>query len=118
MADFAIYYIMDVLTQQLEKCASGPQAIKLLFGDKPALAAHKVMMASRPNIIKLKASPNWANYGCHMTGKGPLGMKTHELGFGNSELEECEIFASKLIHCINGTAPPAADAEAKSEEVA
>jgi hypothetical protein len=108
MADFAIYYIVDVLQQQLGKVASGPAAVKLLFGDKHHISKHHTMMGARPNIAKLKASAQWADYGPHMTGKGPFGQDTHTLGFGNSELEEFEIFASKLIQCISGvtTAPP------------
>lgn len=61
MADFAIYYITDVVTEMLKKVASGPTAVELLFGDKPALAKHKAMMAARPGIIKLKASAQWAD---------------------------------------------------------
>merc|ERR1740130_1560188 len=75
MADFVIYYITDCLTEMFLQVATGPAAIKLLFGDKPSLAAHKAMMAARPNIVKLKAGPNYKNYGRFMTGKGPFGER-------------------------------------------
>ena len=34
MADFAIFYIVDILTQRMLEVESGPAAVELLFGSK------------------------------------------------------------------------------------
>jgi glutathione S-transferase len=97
IADFAIYYIVDLLTRRMMSVKSGPSAVELLFGDKPAIADHQKMMGSRPNIDKFRSSEAWASYGHFLTGKGTLKDKTHELGMGPTELEGFEQLSAKLI---------------------
>ena len=101
MADFAIFYIVDILTQRMLKVESGPAAVKLLFGDKPAIAKHQEMMAARPNTSKYKKSAQWDLYGHYLSGKGVMGDRTHELGHGETELEGFEILASTLVTCLS-----------------
>ena len=97
MADFAIFYIVDILTQRFQSVESGPAAIELLFGDKPRIAEHQAMMKARPNIAAYRESKQWARCGRYMSGKGTIGDKTHELDLGPTELEGFEILASKLV---------------------
>ena len=97
IADFAIYYIVDLLTRRMLSVKSGPSAVELLFSDKPAIADHQNMMGARPNIDKFRSSNAWASYGHFLTGKGTLKDKTHELGMGPTELEGFERLCSKLI---------------------
>ena len=97
IADFAIYYIVDLLTRRMLSVNSGPSAVELLFSDKPAIADHQNMMGARPNIDKFRSSKAWASYGHFLTGKGTLKDKTHELGMGPTELEGFERLCSKLI---------------------
>ena len=100
MADFAIFYIVDILTQRMLKVKSGPTAVELLLGDKPALAKHQQMMEARPNMSKYRSSSQWELYGPYLTGKGVMGSRTHELELGDTELEGIEILASKLVSCL------------------
>lgn len=101
MADFAIFYIVDILAQRMLMVKSGPAAVKLLFGDKPALAKHKEMMQARPNMSQYRSSAQWNLYGHHISGKGVMGDRTHELGLGDTELEGIEILTSKLVTCLS-----------------
>ncbi|MDA9901598.1 glutathione S-transferase family protein [Gammaproteobacteria bacterium] len=101
MADFAIFYIVDILAQRMLMVKSGPAAVKLLFGDKPALAKHKEMMQARPNMSQYRSSAQWSLYGHHISGKGVMGDRTHELGLGDTELEGIEILTSKLVTCLS-----------------
>lgn len=100
MADFAIFYIVDILTQRMLEVESGPEAIKLLFGDKPFIAAHQEMMKARPNMSKYRSSAQWKKYGPYLSGKGVMGNRTHELELGETELEGIETLASKLVTCL------------------
>ncbi len=100
MADFAIFYIVDILTQRMLEVESGPQAVKLLFGDKPFIAAHQEMMKARPNMSKYRSSAQWKKYGPYLSGKGVMGNRTHELELGETELEGIETLASKLVTCL------------------
>ncbi len=97
MADFAIFYIVDILTQRFQSVESGPAAIELLFGDKPRIAEHQATMKARPNIAAYRESEQWARCGRYMAGKGTIGEKTHELNLEPTELEGFEILASKLV---------------------
>lgn len=101
MADFAIFYIVDILTQRMLKVESGPAAVELLFGDKPVLAKHKEMMQARPNMSQYRNSAQWNLYGHYISGKGVMGDRTHELALGDTELEGIEILASKLVTCLS-----------------
>ena len=100
MADFAIFYIVDILTQRMLEVESGPAAVELLFGSKPAIARHQKMMAARPNMSKYRSSAQWKLYGPYLSGKGVMGERTHELELGDTELEGIEILASKLVSCL------------------
>ena len=100
MADFAIFYIVDILTQRMLEVESGPAAVELLFGSKPALAKHQKMMSTRPNMSKYRSSAQWKLYGPYLSGKGVMGERTHELELGDTELEGIEILASKLVACL------------------
>jgi len=100
MADFAIFYIVDILTQRMLEVESGPEAVKLLFGDKPFIAAHQEMMKARPNMSKYRSSAQWKKYGPYLSGKGVMGNRTHELELGETELEGIETLASKLVTCL------------------
>ena len=97
MADFAIFYVVESLTRRMLEVASGPDAIEMLFGDKPAIAQHQTMMRSRPNMARYLSSDIWHIYGPYWTGKGTLGDRTHELGLGETELEGVETLASLLL---------------------
>lgn len=101
MADFAIFYIVDILTRRMLSVKSGPTAVELLFGDKPSIAKHQKMMSSRPNIAKYRNSDEWARYGHYLSGKGTVRDKTHELGLGDTELEGFEVLASKLVTALS-----------------
>ena len=101
MADFAIFYIVDILTQRMHQVESGPAAVELLFGDKQELAKHQEMMAARSNMSKYRSSAQWKQYGLYLTGKGVMGERTHELELGDTELEGVEILASKLVACLS-----------------
>ena len=79
---------------------SGPAAVELLFGSKPAIARHQKMMAARPNMSKYRSSAQWKLYGPYLSGKGVMGERTHELELGDTELEGIEILASKLVSCL------------------
>ncbi|MFL2502352.1 MAG: hypothetical protein ACJ0Q1_05465 [Luminiphilus sp.] len=39
--DFALFYVVDSLTRRMLEVASGPDALELLLGDKPAVAQAK-----------------------------------------------------------------------------
>jgi glutathione S-transferase len=97
IADFAIFYVVESLTRRMLEVASGPDAIELLLGDKPAIAQHQTMMSTRPNIASYRKSDIWRVYGPYWTGKGTLGDRTHELGLGETELEGFETLASLLL---------------------
>ena len=101
MADFAIFYIVDIVKRRMLDVKSGPRAAELLFGDKHAIAAHQDMMMARPNIAKFRQSDQWQTYGHYFSGKGTIGEKTHELDLGETELEGFEILASKLITSLS-----------------
>jgi len=100
MADFAIFYIVDILTQRMLEVESGTEAVKLLLGDKPFIAAHQKMMLARPNISKYRNSAQWKKYGPYISGLGVMGNRTHELELGETELEGIETLASKLVSCL------------------
>ena len=97
MADFSIFYVVDSLTRRMLEVASGPEAIEMLFGDKPAIAQHQKMMRTPPNMASYISSDIWHVYGPYWTGKGTLGDRTHELGLGETELEGVETLASLLL---------------------
>ena len=80
---------------------SGPEAVQLLFGDKPFIAAHQEMMKARPNMSKYRNSAQWKKYGPYLSGKGVMGNRTHELELGETELEGIETLASKLVTCLH-----------------
>jgi glutathione S-transferase len=96
IADFAIFNVVDGFTKRMLEVASGPSAIDMLFGEKPAIAQHQKMMGARPNIAKYRSSDMWHACGPFFTGKGPLGDRTHELGLGETELEGFESLAVLL----------------------
>ena len=56
IADFSIFYVVESLTRRMLEVASGPDAIEMLFGDKPAIAQHQKMMIARPNIASYRQS--------------------------------------------------------------
>ena len=97
LADFAIFYVVDSFTLRMREVVSGPDAIEILFGDKPAIAEHQEMMNSRPNIASYRSSDMWRACGPYFTGKGPLGNRTHELEMGETELEGFETLALMLL---------------------
>ena len=97
MADFSIFYVVESLTRRMLEVASGPEAIEMLFGDKPAIAQHQKMMRTRPNMARYISSDIWHVYGPYWTGKGTLEDRTHELGLGETELEGFETLASLLL---------------------
>jgi glutathione S-transferase len=97
IADFAIFYVVESLTRRMLEVASGPDAVELLLGDKPAIAQHQTMMSTRPNIASYRKSDIWRVYGPYWTGKGTLGDRTQELGLGETELEGVETLASLLL---------------------
>ena len=97
IADFSIFYVVESLTRRMLEVASGPDAIEVLFGDKPAIAQHQKMMSGRPNIASYRKSDVWHVYGPYWTGKGTLENRTHELGLGETELEGFETLASLLL---------------------
>jgi len=101
MADFSIFYVVESLTRRMLEVASGPEAIEMLFGDKPAIAQHQKMMRTRPNMASYISSDIWHVYGPYWTGKGTLGDRTHELGLGETELEGFETLASLLLQLSN-----------------
>ena len=101
MADFSIFYVVESLTRRMLEVASGPEAIEMLFGDKPAIAQHQKMMRTRPNMASYISSDIWHVYGPYWTGKGTLGDRTHELGLGETELEGFEALASLLLQVSN-----------------
>ena len=101
MADFSIFYVVDSLTRRMLEVASGPEAIEMLLGDKPAIAQHQKMMRTRPNMASYLSSDIWHVYGPYWTGKGTLGDRTHELGLGETELEGFETLASLLLQLSN-----------------
>ena len=101
MADFSIFYVVESLTRRMLEVASGPEAIEMLFGDKPAIAQHQKMMRTRPNMASYISSDIWHVYGPYWTGKGTLGDRTHELGLGETELEGFETLASLLLQVSN-----------------
>ena len=101
MADFAIFYIVDIVKRRMLDVKSGPRAAELLFGDKLAIALHQEMMMARPNIAKFRQSDQWQTYGHYFSGKGTIGDKTHELDLGDTELEGFEILASKLVTSLS-----------------
>ncbi|MGB2522306.1 MAG: glutathione S-transferase family protein [Luminiphilus sp.] len=101
MADFSIFYVVESLTRRMLEVASGPEAIEMLFGDKPAIAQHQKMMRTRPNMARYISSDIWHVYGPYWTGKGTLGDRTHELGLGETELEGFETLASLLLQVSN-----------------
>lgn len=101
MADFSIFYVVESLTRRMLEVASGPKAIAMLFGDKPAIAQHQKMMRTRPNMASYINSDIWHVYGPYWTGKGTLGDRTHELGLGETELEGFETLASLLLQLSN-----------------
>ena len=101
MADFAIFFIVDIIKRRLLEVKSGPRAVELLFGDKHAIAVHQEMMMARPNIAKFRQSDQWRTYGHYFSGKGTIGDKTHELDLGDTELEGFEILASKLVTSLS-----------------
>ena len=82
----------------MREVVSGPDAIEILFGDKPAIAEHQEMMSSRPNIASYRSSDMWRACGPYFTGKGPLGNRTHELEMGETELEGFETLALMLLN--------------------
>ena len=81
--------------------ASGPEALEILLGDKPAIAKHQAMMSGRPNVASYRKSDIWQVYGPYWTGKGTLGDRTHELELGETELEGFETLASLLLQLSN-----------------
>ena len=101
MADFSIFYVVESLTRRMLEVVSGPEAIEMLFGDKPAIAQHQKMMRTRPNMASYMSSDIWHVYGPYWTGKGTLGDRTHELGLGETELEGFETLASLLLPLSN-----------------
>ena len=101
IADFSIFYVVESLTRRMLEVASGPDAIEMLFGDKPAIAQHQKMMIARPNIASYRQSDIWHVYGPFWTGKGPLKDRTHELGMGETELEGFETLALLLLRLSN-----------------
>ena len=101
IADFSIFYVVESLTRRMLEVASGPDAIEMLFGDKPAIVQHQKMMIARPNIASYRQSDIWHVYGPFWTGKGPLKDRTHELGMGETELEGFETLASLLLRLSN-----------------
>ena len=101
MADFAIFFIVDIKRRRLLEVKSGPRAVELLFGDKPAIETHQEMMMTRPNIAKFRKSDQWRRYGHYFSGKGTIGGKTHELDLGDTELEGFETLASKLVTSLS-----------------
>ena len=101
MADFAIFYIIDIMKRRMLEVKSGPRAVELLFGDKPAIATHQEMMMARLNIAKFRQSDQWGRYGHYFSGKGTIADKTHELDLGDTELEGFEILASKLVTALS-----------------
>eukprot|EP01046_Picozoa_sp_COSAG06_P069374 COSAG06_NODE_18893_length_863_cov_1.113874_1_plen_268_part_01 len=71
MADFSVFMVVDVMhTHLLTSKPSGPEAFKLLLGDKPALLKHHAMVGARPNTTKHRESDAFNNYGRFLTGKG------------------------------------------------
>ena len=101
MADFSIFYVVESLTRRMLEVASGPDAVAMLFGDKPAIAQHQEMMSTRPNMASYLSSDIWQVYGPYWTGKGTLGDRTHELELGETELEGFETLASLLLQLSN-----------------
>ena len=101
MADFSIFYVVESLTRRMLEVASGPDAVAMLFGDKPAIAQHLEMMSTRPNMASYLSSDIWHVYGPYWTGKGTLGDRTHELELGETELEGFETLASLLLQLSN-----------------
>ena len=101
IADFSIFYVVESLTRRMLEVASGPDAIEMLFGDKPAIAQHQEMMRTRPNMASYLSSHIWHVYGPYWTGKGTLGDRTHELELGETELEGFETLASLLLKLSN-----------------
>ena len=101
MADFSIFYVVESLTRRMLEVASGPDAVAMLFGDKPAIAQHQEMMSTRPNMASYLSSDIWQVYGPYWTGKGTLGDRTHELELGETELEGFETLASLLLKLSN-----------------
>ena len=101
MADFAIFYIVDIIQRRMLQVQSGPRAVELLFGNKPAIATHQALMMARPNTSKFRESEQWQRYGNYFSGKGTIGDRTHELDLGDTELEGFEILASKLVSALS-----------------
>ena len=97
IADFSIFYVVESLTRRMLEVTRGPDAVEMLFGDKPAIAQHQEMMSTRPNMASYLCSDIWHVYGPYWTGKGTLEDRTHKLGLGDTELEGFETLASLLL---------------------
>ena len=114
MADFAIYFAVDIMATLLrsggEECDAskarqasggtdhvGEQAYQVLVGDKPSLLKHHAMIAARPNLVAHRSTPEWKDYSRYLTGKGAFGEGTVEGGMGATEKTHWCILADKLV---------------------
>ena len=75
MADFSIFYAVESLRRRMLEVTRGPDAVEMLFGDKPAIAQHQEMMSTRPNMASYLSSNTW-----HACGAGPIGQAKERWG--------------------------------------
>jgi len=105
MADFAIYFAVDLMATLLRSAGQesgktdhvGEQAYQVLIGDKPSLLKHYAMIAARPNLVAHRSTPEWKDYSRYLTGKGAFGEGTVEGGMGATEKTHWCILADKLV---------------------
>jgi glutathione S-transferase len=110
IADFAIHMIVDQMIKFLRPAGEhGEEAFQALVGNKPHLLKHHAMMSTRPNLKAYREGEAFANYGRFLTGKGPFGETTNDMGFGPSEAAQWTTMATKLVTLMNSINKPEAE---------
>lgn len=97
MADYYIYYAVDILHTHLKPAADGEKSFELILGDKPKLLKHYEMMNTRPKIVDYNASDKGKACRCNFTAKAAFGEGTVDAGMGASESTQWGILSSKIV---------------------
>ena len=100
MADFSIFYVVESLTRRMLEVASGPDAVAMLFGDKPAIAQHQEMMSTRPNG-KLPELRHMAGLRTLLDRQRNTGGPNTRTGAGRDRTGSFETLASLLLQLSN-----------------
>jgi glutathione S-transferase len=97
LADYYIYYAVDMMYSHVKPATDGEKAFQLIMGDKTNLLKHYAMMNTRPKIVAYNASEKGKACRANFTAKAAFGEGTVAAGMGDSELTQWGTLSSKIV---------------------